>query len=418
RGLPALSGRPDVVVVGAGFTGLSAALTLAEAGARVQVLEAGTPGQGASARNAGMIGSPHKFGGEETVARYGPDLAARLFAEGREAYAWTAALAGRVEAGFRRWGRLRLAWTRAHFEALRAEARVLTERGGYELEVLGPGDLRAEIGSDRYFGGVLHPDHGGLDPRRFHDGLLRAALEAGAEVVAGVPVTGLRRGRAGLRLTTPEGEVEADEVIFATNGYTPRFLRGVWSRVFAVPSYIIVTEPLPEGAAERLAPGRRMMVETRRRSGYFRLTSDGTRLLYGGRAAVHPIPLERAARRLRALMAETFPELADQPLAHCWTGTLGFTFAHHPHLGRTAEGALFALGYSGNGVALSPWLGRKAALSALGRPEGATAFSETAFETRAWRPLMALSMAPASLMQRPVDWLENRAAARDRRAGG
>jgi glycine/D-amino acid oxidase-like deaminating enzyme len=188
------------VVVGAGFTGLSAALTLAEAGARVWVLEAGEPGGGASTRNAGMIGSPHKLGGEATVARYGADLAGRLFAEGREAYDWTAALAERVGAGFRRWGRLRLAWTRGHFEALRAEARVLRERGGYAVEALGPRDLRAEIGSDRYFGGLLHPDHGGLDPQRFHDGLLRAALEAGAQVACGVAVEAVRDAPGGVRV--------------------------------------------------------------------------------------------------------------------------------------------------------------------------------------------------------------------------
>jgi glycine/D-amino acid oxidase-like deaminating enzyme len=102
---------------------------------------------------------------------------------------------------------------------------------------------------------------------------------------------------------------------------------------------------------------------------------------------------------------------------HVWSGTLGFSFAGHPHVGR-AGGAVFAAGYSGNGVALSPWLGRKAALTALGRPEGATAFAETAFEAAPWRPFMTPgNMWVASLLQRPIDWRENLAAARDRRAG-
>lgn len=416
QGAAELSGRPDVVVLGAGFTGLSAALTLAEAGAKVAVLEAGDLTEAASVRNGGMVGPPHKFGAGEAVALYGPERAARLFAEGREAYEWTAALADRLGGEYRRWGRLRLAWTRDHFEVLKAEARVLRERAGYEVEVLGPEDLRGEIGSRRYFGGLLHRDHGGLQPRKFHDGLLRAALDAGAEVALGAPATGLTRGPRGVRVETPQGMVEADEAIIATNGFTPRFLRDIWARIFPVPSFVIVTDPLPEGLAERLAPGRRMMVETRRRYGYFRLTPDGTRMLYGGRAAVHPIRLDLAERRLHRLMRQTFPELESVGVAHRWTGTLGFTFRHQPHVGRR-DGVIFALGYSGNGVALSPWLGRKAALMALARPEGATAFLETAFETRPYRRLMPGNMWLASLMQRPIDWRENAAAARDRRAG-
>ena len=415
RDLGFLAGDPEAVVIGAGFTGLSAALEMARRGVRVVVLEAGEPGAGASTVNGGMIGSPHGLGGPAAVARYGEALADRLFAEGREGFEWTVSLIERegIACDFHRWGRLRLAWNRDHFKAMRTEAEMLSARG-WPIEVIGREGLAQEIGSDRYVGGVLHPDHGGLNPRRFHDGLLRAALKAGARVVAGCPVEGLGRTRSGFALRTPLGRIETDAVIAATNGYTPGCLRWISDRCFPLPSFQIATAPLPEGMAARIAPGRRMMVESRRRHGYFRLSPDGTRLLYGGRASLHPIPMARAKATLRRLMAETYPELARHPVSHVWTGSLGFTFARHPHVGRR-EGVWFAMGYSGNGVALSPWLGRKAALGALGAPEGGTAFSETEFETRPWRGLMRAGLMPvASLMQRPIDWRENRQARRAR----
>ena len=415
RDLSGLDRNPEAVVIGAGFTGLSAALEMARRGVRVVVLEAGEPGAGASTVNGGMIGSPHKLGGPDAVARYGEDLAGRLFDEGREGFEWTVSLLERegIDAEFRRWGRLRLAWSDAHFRAMRKEAEMLAARG-WPIEVVGREGLAQEIGSDRYVGGVLHPDHGGLNPRRFHDGLLRAALRAGVRVVAGCPVEGVGRTRDGFALRTPMGRIETDAVVAATNGYTPGFLKWISDRCFPVPSFQIATAPLPEGMAARIAPGRRMMVESRRRHGYYRLSPDGTRLLFGARAAVHPIPMVRARAELRRLMAEVYPELARHPVSHVWTGSLGFTFAAHPHVGRS-EGVWFAMGYSGNGVALSPWLGRKAALSALGEAEGATAFAETEFRTRPWRAAMRWAMPLASLMQRPIDWRENRQARMSRK---
>ncbi len=359
----------DLAVIGGGFTGMSAALTAAEAGASVLVLDAMAPGQGASTRNGGMIGAPHR---SEVLSLLGgprDDVGRRMIAEGMEAYEHTRDLYTKrgVDAGFRQSGRIALAYTRRHFEAQKRQAETLNRLAGAEVAVLERDEIAQHIRTEQYFGALLYPDHGGVHPRMAHDGLTRLALDAGALVVGRCPVTAVAR--------------DGDRLIVATNGYTSRTTRWISRRIFRLPSFIIATEELAPDVIDRVAPGRRMMVETRARHSYFRPSPDGRRILFGGRAALHPIDERRAAERLRATMCEIWPEAADWRITHCWRGFTGFTFARLPHVG-VRDGAHFAIGYCGNGVALSPWLGRKVAFRALGDARGETAFAETPLESR------------------------------------
>jgi glycine/D-amino acid oxidase-like deaminating enzyme len=173
----------------------------------------------------------------------------------------------------------------------------------------------------------------------------------------------------------------AGKVVMATNGYTRGAFGWLRRRVFPLPSFLIATEPLPAGLPARLAPGGRMMVETRARHCYFRLSPDGSRVLFGGRAAMTPIAPARAAEWLHRTMADIWPELADARLTHAWSGLTGYSFAHLPHVG-TWRGVTYAAGYSGSGVALAPYLGMKAAYRALGDPRGETAYAGTTPVTR------------------------------------
>lgn len=204
--------------------------------------------------------------------------------------------------------------------------------------------------------------------------------------------------------------------MIATNGYTGRGLGWVARRIFRLPSFIVATEPLPAEVIDQVAPGRHMMVESRARHSYFRPSPDGTRILFGGRAALYNMDQRTAAKRLQRTMAEIWPEAAAWRLSHSWRGWTGFTFARIPHVGEH-EGAHFAFGYCGNGVALSPWLGRKAALRALGDPAGETAYAKTRLESRPYH----IGGAPWFLnlahfwWSGPVDWREGREARRDRR---
>lgn len=373
-----LPDRADVLVIGAGYAGLSAAIAAHDCGARVAVVDAGAPGSGASSRNGGMFGAHPRLAWAELAARFGPGVADALFAEAGPALAWARELIARegIDCDLQATGRLQLAWTARDFEAQRAMARRVAEKSDVAVEVVEREQLGREIATRRYFGGLLFAEHGGLDPAKYHHGLLAAARRRAIAVTGNAAVTRLDRHGAGFVAHTPRGRLGADKVILCTNGYTTANFRWHVARVFALPSYLIATEELPEDLLAALAPGRRMMVETRARHSYFRLSPDGRRVIWGGRAAMRVLPVERAARRLRATMVEVWPELAGARISHAWWGFTGYSFNHMPHVGE-AGGLHHAMGFSGSGTVMAPYLGARAAWQALGDPRGQTAYAQT-----------------------------------------
>jgi glycine/D-amino acid oxidase-like deaminating enzyme len=388
---PVLPDRPpgttDVLVIGAGYTGLSAAIACADAGAAVAVLDAAMPGEGASTRNGGMFGAHPRLPFETLTARFSAEVARGVFAEARAAFDFTRGLIERegIACDFQPTGRIQMAWTRRHFDTQKRLAAAVAAASDVEVEVLDRPALAAEIATDRYFGALRFPGHAALPPRKFHDGLLAAALRRGVAVVPRCPVTGVKRHAGRFTAVTPRGPILAHNVILATNGYTEGGFRWFRRRVFPLPSFLIATEPLPPELLARLAPGRRMMVETRARHSYFRLSPDGARVLFGGRAAMTPLPPEAAALRLHRTMTEIWPELAGARVTHSWSGLTGYSFTHMPCVGEW-NGLHYAMGYSGSGVAVAPYLGMKAAMRALGDPRKATAYARTAFATRPYHP--------------------------------
>ncbi|WP_161594549.1 NAD(P)/FAD-dependent oxidoreductase [Marimonas lutisalis] len=372
--------RVEVAVVGGGFTGLSAALTAVEKGAQVAVFDALQPGQGASTRNGGMIGAPHRPELARELETYGRDFAGRLVREGVEGFEYTRALHEAADV-YQPTGRVMMAYTRAQQEKLKRQADLLNGLSDQGIEVLSADEMRAHVRSETHFGGIYFPRHGAVQPRLAHDAMKARAMAAGVEICAECGVHGITPEGDGFRLSTEKGSTWARRVVWAGNGYTGRVMPWLARRIFRIPSFIIATEELAPGVIDRLAPGRRMMVETRARHSYFRPSPDGKRILFGGRAALVPISHEEAAKRLQRTMTEIWPEAAEWKLTHSWQGFVGFTFALTPHVG-SHEGVHFAYGYCGNGVALSPWLGRKAALRAMGDSEGATAFAEMPVQSR------------------------------------
>jgi glycine/D-amino acid oxidase-like deaminating enzyme len=418
--LPDLATRPssscDILIVGGGFTGLSAAITAARAGARVIVVDAVVPGQGASTRNGGMVGAHARIAIDAMIASFGQDAAHALLNEAPRAYAYTKGFIQdeNITCDFRQTGRVVLANTHKQFDYLSGLATRLQAVANYDMQIVPRAALGAHIASDAYLGAVFYPDHGGLQPRKFHDGLMAIALREGVEVVQTCPVLGIERTPGGFQARTKGGPIRAEKVILATNGYTRKPFRWLARRVFPLPSFIIATEPLDPARLHQLAPGNRMMVEARVKHSYYRISPDGTRIVFGGRAGMVPYGPDFAAKRLRATMLNVWPSLSDVKISHSWRGYTGFTFEQMPHVG-SHEGMHFAFGYSGSGVALAPYLGMKAAYQALGDHRGETAYSRTTPTTRGFYPggYPAFLIGGEVWYRQVIDRVEARAARRD-----
>lgn len=416
---PALDARPpertELLVIGAGYTGLSAAIAAHDAGARVAVIDAAQPGQGASTRNGGMLGAHPRLAWPALARAFGPDMADALFAEAAPALAWVRDLIARekIDCDYQQTGRLQLAYTPAHFDAQKRLAADVRAKSPVRCDLVTRENLAAEIVTPLYAGGIVFTEHGALHPAKYHRGLLAAALRRNIPVAANSPAMAIETDATGHRVTTPGGMIRADRIVLATNGHTARPFGWFARRVFALPSFLIATEPLPASLIRELAPGRRMMVETRARHSYFRISPDGTRIVFGGRAAMVDIDLRTAARRLYRTMNEIWPGLDGVRLSHVWTGNTGYSFGHMPAVG-VHRGLHYAMGFSGSGTVMAPYLGAKAALLALGHSGGETAYARTALGAR-WfhRGSRPYFLHAADLWCRHwVDRVENRASRR------
>ncbi|MEP6688929.1 MAG: FAD-binding oxidoreductase [Gemmatimonadales bacterium] len=350
-------GRTDVAIMGGGYTGLAAARALARRGVDVTVLERHTLGWGASSRNGGFVLPGFKPDIEVLARALGIAEARRLFEISRQAVEGLEALIAEeaIACDYARCGTVVLAARAAHLTGLERSRRLLRDRLGHETTLLTREELRGEIGSTRYHGGLLDPLAGSVQPARLVQGLARGAARAGAHLVERADVRALERRRDGWLLVTSAGDVVAQEVLVATNGYTGPAVPALQRRVVPVGSYLIATPPLEPGLAARLVPHRRVLSDTKNLLYYFRLSPDG-RMVFGGRAAFTPTPVARSAEILARGMVEVFPELAGVPVEYAWGGQVAFTVDQMPHAGRL-DGVHYALGYGGHGVAMATWLG-------------------------------------------------------------
>lgn len=352
-------GRTDVAIVGGGYTGLAAARTLARRGTDVTLLERHTIGWGASSRNGGFVLPGFKPDVEGLARTLGLAEARRLFELSLQAVGALEALVADegIECGYARCGTVVLAARPGHLAALERSRQFLQDQLGHETTLLGPSELRLEIGSARYHGGLLDPLAGSVQPAALVQGLAEAAERAGARLCEGTEVRSIERLRQGFGVVTAQGTIAAREVLVATNGYTGAAMPALRRRVVPVGSYLIATAPLDPALAQRLVPRRRVLSDTKNLLYYFRLSPDG-RMVFGGRAAFTPTPVARSAEILARGMVEVFPELAGVAVEYAWGGQVAFALDQMPHAGRL-DGVHYALGYGGHGVALATWLGAR-----------------------------------------------------------
>ena len=368
NGARSLPEKMDVAVIGAGFTGLSAARELAKKGARVAVLEAESIGWGASSRNGGMVLTGLKLGVNELIRKYGREKTQAMYAASIASIDLVEEIVREenIDCDFSRSGHLEVACKQKHFDGFARQAEVIAREFNHQLRVVPRNELRSEIGSDIYYGGMVDEISAGANPARYVAGLGRAALRAGACIYEGTRVEKIERssknGSDGWNVTTSRGPMWARDVMVATSGYTSQATPALQKKIIPIGSYIIVTEVLPEAIASDVSPRNRMIFDSKNYLYYYRLTPD-RRMLFGGRAAFFPESadsIRQSADILRRGMIDVYPQLKETKVDFVWGGTLDFAFDIMPHAGRM-DGIYYSLGYAGHGVAMATYLGQKIA---------------------------------------------------------
>jgi glycine/D-amino acid oxidase-like deaminating enzyme len=365
---PALTGvvRAQVAVVGAGYTGLSAALHLAEAGHDVVVIDAHAPGWGASGRNGGQVIAGVKHDPDVLRERFGDVVGPRVIRTVGDGPDVVFGLIGRlgIDCDAVRTGWLQLATSEATL--LVSHARVRQWRAeGADVVTLDAGETAQLTGSSAYLGAMLDRRGGTVQPLAYARGLAAAAARAGARIFAGTPATGLGRDRAGWRVRTAGGVASAERVILATNAYSGRLHDGLRRSVVAACSWQVATDPLPAGLRETILPARQAGSDMRRLLRYFRLDAEG-RFVLGARGSFAEPQPRGSLRRLCAAAAALFPQLRGVAFTYQWGGLVALTPDHLPHLHALAPGLLAGVGYNGRGVAMATVMGRELAGLAAG----------------------------------------------------
>lgn len=365
----------DVVIVGAGYTGLAAALTLARAGRSVQVFDRQRPGEGASTRNGGMASGSLRPGLAEMTAKFGAERARGILMESKLAREDLARLIREegIDCDYTMAGRFTGADSPRAYDRLARDADMLRDFG-VDAVAVPRAQQHDYLGTDLYHGGLARTDIAGLHPAKLHAGLLKAAVAAGARVHGETAVYGHRPQGRGFAVATARGVVTAGAVLMATNGHTDRVDPWLRRRLVPVRSRIIATVPLSGNLMRQLMPKGVMCGDTRRLHYYYRPSPDGTRILYGGRDGAFVGDGSGATHVLRQGLAQVFPVLCDVEISHSWYGHVAMSRDMVPRV-FTHTGVRYAVGYCGSGVVWAPWAGRKAALQILDNssPAGATA---------------------------------------------
>ncbi len=381
--------KVDVVVIGAGYSGLSTALHLARAGRDVVVIDQDRPGEHASTQNFGACGRTirHKF---TTVGKkIGLQNTIRVFNEAQAWLDYTADFVSRegIDCDLARNGRVYGCHTPEAYEALARDLDTHQKHMPVDSVMVPRAAQHKEVYSDAFFGAYVLRDVGLLNPGKYFAGLLDLALAAGVRVYGRCRAEGFEHGGEGHVVTTPRGAIWAKELVLCTNAVTGKhhpLLRHFRRRIIPIHSWTLVTEPLDEAVIRAAMPSGRMQLETiLLYTGIRAIQPDGRVLITARHLFDHP-SADSAARAVIAQAAERMPMLAKVRADYCWNAIFTLTFDWLPHLGRDPKtGVHYLLGLVGTGVPSCGYFGWKLANRILGNEaEGETVFADRPFPTR------------------------------------
>ncbi|MCT7374033.1 NAD(P)/FAD-dependent oxidoreductase [Chelativorans salis] len=365
----------DVVIVGGGFTGLSAAAHLAKAGVNVVLIEAHRFGDGASGRNGGQLGTGQRAWAEDMEADLGFTRAKALFdmAEEAKAHLLDFAAANGIEIDYVP-GQMSVAHKERYLDEYRAHAEVMGERFGYpHITFMGREETAARLGSARYFGGTRDTGTGHIHPLKLLVGTARVAASVGAKLFERTKAEGITAEAGKVRVATPRGTITAEKCLVATNAYGGDLDPATAAHLMPIGSFIGATVPL--GSDSPVLPGGESVDDSRFVVRYFRKTKDG-RLLFGGREIYSRGDPKDIPLQIRRQIAEVYPSLEDIEITHAWGGYVGITMPRRPFVREVMSGVISVGGYSGHGVMLANFMGRLYAETVAGNRDQLKLFEE------------------------------------------
>lgn len=402
--------KADVIVVGGGFTGLSAALHLATAGTNVVLLEASEPGWGASGRNGGQVIPGMKLERNRLIEKFGQERGEQLWLDSGKLADGVFDLIERhnIDCDHRRCGWVQPAHAKAAMVMLEQRAEDWGGTGA-PVEILDRDQTANLLGTDRYVGGYLDKRGGRINPLAFARGLARAAIQAGATIHAWSMVNNISQSQGVWTVSTAHGSVTADTVLLATNAYTnmdthaPE-LAALARTVIPIYSYQIATKPLSDNIRRSILPQGHVASDTRRLLAYFSIDSKG-RFLMGGRGGNRGKLTANDFGYVHQLTKELYPQIGGTELDFAWNGQVALTLDHMPHRLQLAPGLIAGLGYNGRGVTTATAMGKALAQMAQADPE-----SQIIFPRREMRsiPMHSLRGPAVAIARTWKAWCDNR----------
>ena len=370
------------MVIGSGYTGLNAAIEACNSGIETLVVDRGHLGAGCSTRNGGQISTSIKPSSLSLSQKYGTQRASAIRGEGVSALDWLEEFVKdqKIDCAFSRSGGFHGAHSKKMYDKM---CRSIDDLADEQISAypVSKSEMKNELGTNYYHGGLVFPGNASLHPGRYHLGLANLADAKGCTLISECNATSISRSGGSFLVETDRGPVKAQKLAIATNGYTSSLTPWLRRRVIPIGSYIIATQPLERKLMDRLFPKNRMITDSRKVIYYYRPSPDRTRIIFGGRVSAGEIDPSKSAPKLLSDLTRLFPELSNTLVDRSWAGTVAYSFDELPHIG-VAEGMHYAMSYCGSGVSMASYLGMKMGKKISEAKDSETAFDGLTYQTR------------------------------------